>query len=215
MKQQSLAILLALLLLGGLLPASASAQESGVAPLSGKPGDTFQFFASGFWPNEPVNYWASAPGGVVLGNVEYQVRANDAGRADWEWRVPRSAQPGYWLMVGRGRSSGIERPIPFEVLPGGEPANESKVIDVVPQVGGPGTTFQFVGRDFDGDEGVAYWLNAPDGRLVGSRDFRTGADDGDATWSWQAPADAMRGRWQMVARGLDSNIELVIFFDIR
>jgi hypothetical protein len=216
MKQHPFSLLLALLLLTlGLLPASVSAQESGVAPASGRPGDTFRFFAAGFRPGEPVNYWVSAPGDIVLGNVEYEVRANNAGRAEWEWRVPRSGQAGYWLMVGRGRDSGIERPIPFEVLPGGEPAEESKVIDVLPKVGGPGTTFEFIGRDFDGEEDVGYWLNAPDGRIVSSRAYRVGADDGDAAWSWRAPADALRGRWQMVARGKDSNIERTIFFEIR
>jgi hypothetical protein len=118
-------------------------------------------------------------------------------------------------MVGRGRNSGIERPIPFEVLPGGEPASESKVIDVLPKVGEPGTRFEFVGRDFDDDEEVGFWLNAPDGRIVSSRDYLVDADDGTATWTWRAPDDALRGRWQMVARGKDSNIERVITFEIR
>ncbi len=216
MKQHPFRLVLALLLLAlSVVPASVSAQESGVVPASGPPGDTFRFFASGFWPGEPVNYWISAPDDIVLGNVEYQVRASDAGRAAWEWRVPRSGQAGYWLMVGRGRNSGIERPIPFEVLPGGEPASESKVIDVIPKVGEPGTRFEFVGRDFDGDEDVGFWLNAPDGRIVSSRAYRVDADDGTAVWSWRAPDDALRGRWQMVARGKGSNIERVITFEIR
>jgi hypothetical protein len=216
MQQQPFWYLLALLLLIlGLLPAHVSAQDSGVVPASGRPGDTFRFFASGFWPGEPVNYWVSTPGDSVLGNVEYEVRASNAGRAAWEWRVPRSGQAGYWLMVGRGRNSGIERPIAFEVLPGGEPPDESKVIDVIPKVGAPGTRFEFVARDFDGEERIGYWLNAPDGRIVSSRAYRTDADDGDAAWSWRAPDDALRGRWQMVARGKDSNIERVIVFEVR
>jgi hypothetical protein len=209
-------LVLALLLLTlGALPAGVSAQDSGAVPASVRPGDGVRFFASGFWPGEPVNYWISAPSEIVLGNVEYEVRANDAGRAEWTWRVPRSAEAGYWLMVGRGRTSGIERPIPFEVLPGGAPPETSRVIDVQPRVGPPGTLFQFVGRDFDGDEEIGYWLNAPDGRIISSRGYRADADDGDATWSWRAPEDAMRGRWQMVARGSDSNIERVIFFEVR
>jgi hypothetical protein len=139
------------------------------------------------------------------------VQANEAGEAAWTWRAPNVAQPGFWLMVARGRESGIIRTIPFEVRGGG-----SNLATVEPPAGPPGTKFRFIVNGFDDDEEVGFWFNAPDGSVVGREDWRTGTDnDGEAEWVWRSPSDAPRGRWQMVARGKESNRQVLLFFELR
>jgi hypothetical protein len=207
-------VLALLVLFAGLtLPAApAAAQESGVSPAAAPPDTTFQFFATGFQAFEPVNYWVSLPDGNVVGDVRYEVEADAAGQADWSWKVPRRSIPGFWLMVGRGRESGIERAIPFEVLDNG---SAEPLISVEPPEGGPETRFRFFARGFDDDERVSYWLIMPDGSTLGEEDWRTNANDGRARWSWKSPDNPVPGRWGMVARGNDSQRERVVFFTIR
>lgn len=204
------------LLLIGLAPAPV--QAASVDPPQAPPRTTLTFAASGFASGEPVNFWVRDPNGVLLGSVRYQVLATSAGAATWQWRIPRGAQPGAWLMVARGRESGSERFIPFEVLLPAEPDlayPPRPIASVSPAVGAPGTRFAFVARDFRQQERAAYWLNTPDGRIVSERSFSVETDDREAAWTWQAPADAPRGMWQMVIRGTDSQRERVIFFEVR
>jgi hypothetical protein len=214
MKNQHVGVLLALLLLIGgvaVLPRLARAQAASVDPPSGSTGTEFSFAASGFLSREPVNYWVSLPDESVIGNPEYQVRANETGEAAWTWRAPNIAQPGFWLMVARGRESGIIRTVSFEVRGGG-----GNLATVDPPAGPPGTKFSFTVNGFDDDEEVGFWFNAPDGSVVGREDWRTGTDDdGEAEWVWRSPSDAPRGRWQMVARGKESNRQVLLFFELR
>lgn len=194
---------------------SAAAQGSSVSPAAGEPGTQFAFVAYDFAGGETVNYWISLPDETVLGNVEYAVRADESGRAAWEWEAPEDALPGTWLMVARGRTSGTERPIPFEIMADPDEPNVPVAV-VEPEAGPPGTTFEFVARGFEDEEDVHYWLNPPGGGApIGSRGFKIEALDGRAEWDWKSPNDAALGRWSMVARGRNSNVERVIFFEIR
>ncbi len=188
-----------------------------VEPPAGPPGTNFAFVADGFLSNEQVNFWATAPDKNVLGNPAYEVRANQAGQASWIWQAPTSAQPGSWLMVGRGRDSGLEQVIRFEIT-GTETAAPpaQQIANVEPASGPPGTTFQFFAAGFDDEERLGFWVNTPAGTILSHHDYRAVANkNGRADWSWQAPADAQRGFYSMVARGEETNTERVILFEIR
>lgn len=210
---------LVLLFLGGmwsLAPLPVAAQEVRVEPGSGTSKTEFTFYADGFQPSEPVNYWLSAPGGAVLGNPAYEVEADGQGRAEWTWQAPGGSESGVWLMVGRGRESGIERVIRFEIVyDGTQEDTPQQIAWVEPEIGSAGTTFSFLARHFDGSERIGYWVNTPDGRVISDRNYKVDAEDGVAEWTWTAPPDAPAGLWQMVARGNDSTIERVIFFRVQ
>lgn len=93
-------------------------QQSNVAPAAGVPGTRFAFFATGFEGGETVDVWLNTPGAQVIdADVEDLNEANETGRADWFWRAPEDAQPGTWSMVARGRDSGVEVVIIFDILP--------------------------------------------------------------------------------------------------
>ncbi len=204
------------LLIGGLAPAAA--QAASVDQPQAPPRTTLTFTADMFASREPVNFWVRDPNGILLGSVRYQVLATSAGEATWQWRIPRGAEPGAWLMVARGQNSGSERFIPFEVIPPAEPDlayPPQPIATVSPPVGTAGTRFAFFARDFKQQERAAYWLNTPDGQLIGDRNFNVETEKGEAEWTWQAPANAPRGTWQMVIRGTNSLRERVIFFEVR
>lgn len=214
-----LALLLALILVMAAVPTGA--QPASVNPAAGGPGTRFEFFASGFAGDERVEYWLDMPDGRVKGNAEdYWLVTDDAGRAEWSWRSPPGAVTGTWVMVARGRESGVTQSISFDIgAPSARPDTPAEPApapsNVEPNQGGPGTTFFFFASGFDDDEWVGYWLNAPDGSLVSSNDFGVHAYRGRADWSWEAPTAPLRGTWQMVAQGQDSGTIHVITFDIR
>lgn len=91
--------------------------EGAVEPTVGEPDQTLAFVASGFEPREWVSFWAISPGGSTDGKDSYRVRANNDGRADWFWKVPRNGEPGMWQMVAFGNDSEVTRVIRFEVVP--------------------------------------------------------------------------------------------------
>lgn len=87
------------------------------------------------------------------------------------------------------------------------------VQNVAPPAGLPGTEFSFYAMDFDGNEKVAYWFNAPDGQIYGNEEeYVVYAYRDRADWTWQSPADAPMGYWTAVARGMTSGMERVITF---
>jgi hypothetical protein len=201
-----------------LSPSSVYAQESAVQPGVGAPGTTFAFFATGF-DSEQVGYWLNAPNGEVI-TTDEKVNTND-GRADWNWEAPDDAMVGVWQMVARGEESDVERIIPFEIRlgapatgPSGQPI-ENPDYAVEPVIGSPGTQFSFYARGFEDGEKVGYWLNAPDGRVVSTDEQATVNNDSRADWDWTSPSDAMVGVWQMVVRGVESDRQVVIQFEIR
>lgn len=217
-------LVMLLALVGITLPQAVMAQEeqadAAVIPPVGGPGTEFAFFATGFEDGEKVGFWLNAPDGTVVATDE-EAFANDDGRADWAWDSPGDAQPGIWEMVAEGADSGTTWAIPFEIQAGlpesGPPAPSvpSGNYAVEPAIGAPGTTFDFFATGFDGNEDVGFWLNAPDGSIVDIEQKTGTNDDGRVDWSWESPDDAARGTWQMVARGVDSNLEQVIPFEIR
>jgi hypothetical protein len=226
MKQRMFFAALALLVvlvagLLGLLPRQTAAQGAWVSPEVGLPGTVFTFAASGFIDDEEVNYWIDVPDGTVIGSLDYEVEANDEGSINWTWRAPGDAPQGYWQMVARGRESGVERVIAFEISytvpydgdttvpPIGSEQNVS------PREGGPGTVFAFFAKGFRDNEWVGLWLNAPDGSVVSIPERGVYAYQGRADWTWRAPGGAMRGRWQVVARGEESGVERVLVFEVR
>jgi hypothetical protein len=129
--------------------------------------------------------------------------------------------PGNWQMVARGAESGIEQTIVFEIRLGapvigdsGQPV-ENPETGVNPVIGSPGTTFSFYARGFADGEQVGFWLNAPDGRVVSTGEQVTVKSNSRADWQWVSPVDAVPGVWQMVAKGVNSNRQVVILFEIR
>jgi hypothetical protein len=203
------------------LPAAAAAQEAGamqfgVNPQVGPPGARFAFVAFGFDDDERVGVWLNTPDGrAIEADAEELNSANDDGRADWYITMPADAQRGVWQAVARGIDSGVERVIPFEVR--GDMPAATMDSNVSPQVGPPGARFAFAAFGFDDDERVGVWLNAPDGRVVeaDAEDLNSANGDGRADWYITMPADAQRGVWQAVARGIDSGVERVIPFEVR
>lgn len=88
--------------------------------------------------------------------------------------------------------------------------------NVEPRVGTAGTRFAFVATGFLGYERVGVWLNDPDGKPVAARaenlDPATGF--GRVDWFWTAQQDVRIGKWQMVARGIQSGVQRIIPFEI-
>jgi len=218
------------------VPHIAVAQETNVEPNSGTPGTTFYFFAEGFEDSERVGYWVNAPDETVYTDEDsiFTV-ASDEGRIDWEWKSPEDAMAGTWVMVAQGINGGHEAVISFEITstsapvegatPTPAPAEEpapAQPPDVAPQenMSPPeapaGSRFEFYSLGFDDGERVGYWLNAPDGGIVGDDEdyFVIANDEGRAAWEWESPEDAMSGTWTMVAYGEESEYQVVFLFQI-
>lgn len=126
-------------------------------------------------------------------------------------RTYRNGPSGYPL-----RLLGILSLLLALLLPGLTPAPAlAQASNVEPKVGQPGTTFAFFARGFDDNEYVGYWVNAPDGTVVGDIGFAVDAnEDGRADWNWTSPQNASSGRYVMNARGGDSGWEVQISFEI-
>lgn len=90
-----------------------------VSPTVGKPGMRFLFYTSGFKPNEELSVWLNTPDAQIIELYQKQdLRAQPDGRASWEWVAPFDVQLGFWSMVARGKESGIEQVVPFQIIPG-------------------------------------------------------------------------------------------------
>jgi hypothetical protein len=144
------------------------------------------------------------------------VQANDDGRADWSWVSPVNAQPGIWQAVARGRDTGIERSIFFEIAPT-QAAPSGTEFGVNPDVGGPRTTFAFFATGYDPDETITYWVMTPEGREIERDHYKISAnEEGRVDWFWRPPVadEAIPGQWQMIAFGKNSQLTQVIPFQI-
>jgi hypothetical protein len=187
------------------LPRTAVANDSNVAPAAGVPGTTFAFYATGFDGNEQVGYWFNAPDGSTYSDdSDYKVYAYQ-GRADWEWKAPEDAMPGFWTAVARGVDSDVEQVIHFEVhnpaaqpfapppppaptamptappvqVPTAAPPAALPASDpdtgVHPTAAVPGEQVAFFAMGFQPGEQVSYWATNPTGMNYGSMRYMVSA----------------------------------------
>lgn len=101
--------------------------------------------------------------------------------------------------------------------PPAEEAAQELAKNVMPPAGTPGTLFSFYATGFRDSEKIVYWFNDPQGHVLGepvSGEYRTYTYKGRADWSWEAPGDAAPGQWVAVARGMESETEVMISFEV-
>lgn len=103
------------------------------------------------------------------------------------------------------------------IAPRAAHAQEGQTANVTPSVGPPGARFAFVAFGFEADEQIGVWANTPAGEAMAieAEELNRADGDGRADWFWTAPDNAQPGTWQLVARGLDSEAQRVISFEIR
>ncbi len=196
-------------------PTGTGEGPQNVFPTSGDQGVIFRFFIEGFTPNEDMDIFLLNPAGQRQSSGVLDVRsvASASGRIDGTWLTLADTQPGTWRIVARGLKSGTERILTVSVT---LPDSGRAAISVSPGTAAPGQTLLFSATGFRPDEEIALWLNTPDGQVIPAEvfDLAPATRDGRASWSWKAPLDGPAGRWQMVAAGKSSGLQLVATFDL-
>ncbi len=186
-----------------------------VEPESGTPGTEFSFAAAGFIPREAVKFWANDPATNVYAPQDDSVNADQDGLATWEWMAPRSAMNGQWSMVAEGVESQVQYVILFTIEAGTPGPGGQALLTANPEAGPPGTLFTFYADGFNPEEGINFWVNDPETNVLHQSGYSTTADqNGQAIWTWRAPAFAMLGQWSMVVEGVQSQNQQVILFQI-
>jgi hypothetical protein len=199
-----------LALLASARPAAAETSST-VAPSEGPPGTRFVFIAAGFTPNEQLSFWLNLPDGrVQVAGITEPQRATAQGEATWVWTAPQDAPLGVWQMVAHGRGSGVERVIAFTIV--APTPTDTLPYGVVPTSGSPGTVFHFYATGFRALEGIVMEARGPSDAIVTEGFVLLGPAnaDGRVDGSWTAPANAAPGDWQMVARGVNSDVTRAI-----
>jgi hypothetical protein len=227
----SIVLVIALLIAGiiSIVPGMVHAQDQVVVPLVGEPGTHFSFHIAGFTGDEKVGYWFTDPYGQTRGDPEEYLVDAIEGSAEWTWAAPQDAAAGVWTITAKGLQSGVEHTSTFEIRPptvpeqmqprqhGGPSGNPTGGVtkNVAPPVGPPGTRFAFYALGFNYREKVGYWVNGPDGTVY-ANDFKfvVKSWENRADWEWKAPHDATPGLWSTVARGFESEKEVIIYFEI-
>lgn len=102
------------------------------------------------------------------------------------------------------------------LLPSPARAQDQFDATITPTSGAPGTRFLGIATGYKKGEDVFLWLNAPDGSVtsVGLYNPYQAEGDGRIVWDWNAPADIQYGTWQFVARGVKSQVERTVSFQI-
>jgi hypothetical protein len=191
-----------------------AAQEQRVDPPTGPAGTIFTFHISGFDHDERVAYWMNTPNSTILAIGDYGTTAS-GGRIAYSWTSRAGIPVGFWQFVAHGVNSGVEKVVTFEVTGGGSTPAPG-LTNVVPPVGGAGSTFTFYANGFASGERVGYWLNPPVGAVVTIDDQQHYANsDGQFSATWMAPSDVTPGTWQLVAQGTQSGVLQVISFQIQ
>jgi hypothetical protein len=184
-----------------------------VAPNSGAPGTIFFLVAGGYTPGELVSNWLVRPDGQSLDAASY-TRANGQGVVTWQWITSPDTPSGMWQWWLRGtRTSGrkhvsffVEGNNPIPQPPGIPPGS------VEPASGPPDTPFLFRASGFNGGENIFFWLEDPNGMPFATHHQVQANNGGVVEWYWDAPFDAMPGKWTMVLRGKVSSIRVRIPF---
>src|SRR5262249_34273790 len=109
-----------------------------------------------------------------------------------------------------GRRSSVERVIAFTVV--APSPTEVPPYGVTPASGPPGAVFHFYATGFRALEGVDVRAQGPGGVVVTEGVVLLGPAnaDGRVDGTWTAPASAAPGAWQIVARGVDSEVTRAI-----
>lgn len=207
-----------------------NADDVSVTPTAGQPGNSFDFFASGFKRHEQIRYWVLTPSGQAS-QSNSRVVSNAHGRAMWAWQSPADAPHGTWTMVGKGTKSHVEKVIHFQVgsssaapatqsapvaapAAAGIPANPPGV-GVEPPVAVLDENVAFFVEGFPPHETVLYWLITPSGDEYRKDTYKTGSTpEGRADWKWKVPNGADPGIWTMVVLGEHSGLKKEISFKI-
>jgi hypothetical protein len=191
-----------------------AAQDQSVEPAAGPAGTTFTFHIRGFDHDERVAYWLNTPNRTILAIGDHGTSAS-GGRITYSWTSRAGIPLGFWQFVAHGVNSGVEKVVTFEVTGGGS-APAPGLANVVPTVGGAGSTFTFYANGFAAGERVGYWLNPPTGTVSVIDDLQHFANgDGQFSATWVAPSNVAPGIWQLVAQGTQSGVLQVVSFEIR
>jgi len=211
-------ILIGLLCALLLAPNAVATATTTVQPQSGPPGTRFLFFTDGFAADEPLSIWLNAPDGRVIAAEDRALgRTSAFGAATWTWTAPNDAPLGAWQMVGHGRTSGIERIIPFTIAQAAPADTGGQPFNVVPADGTPGTLFRFYAAGFESREFVYVSVIGPAGMLESPSLVvpRTADPSGRVDGSWTSPADAAPGAYQIVIQADHSGVTRTIPVTIR
>jgi hypothetical protein len=212
-------IILLVALTAGVSSAAAQSavSEASVFPASGPAGTRFGFIASGFQSRERVAVWLNTPAGQAQTVATEALRpATREGRVNWFWTPEEGTPNGTYQFVARGVRSGVERTVTFQVGSAAAPtAAPGERANVFPGEGRPGALFLFFARGYTKGESLALWVNKPDGTAQAITPERVEVAVDRADISWQAPQDAIAGRWELVIVGRTSGTQTVIPFTIR
>jgi hypothetical protein len=105
----------------------------------------------------------------------------------------------------------------FALIGGVHPAYAEATISVTlqaaPQTSNAGDSVEFKGTGFNPRERVGFWATAPDGAVLGGRYVRSNGN-GEISFDFSVPADALNGGWAMTAFGKDSETPAVATFAV-
>ncbi|NTW01015.1 MAG: hypothetical protein HGA19_06835 [Oscillochloris sp.] len=177
-----------------------------ITPTSGAPGTTFTVAVGGFGAKEKVGSWFTLPDGSSITAVPYMLADSD-GVATWTWTVPTDAPSGTWQAVTKGDFSGLQVTLPFTIT-GNNPmpaAPTGPTITLSPTTVDPGGTLTVLASGFASGEELNYWPNSPDGLPVENRIMTYADKDGNATWNYKVPNNAVTGVWTFNVQGDDSD----------
>lgn len=185
-----------------LAPISAAAAGISVAPTYGNFDTTFSIYANGFQRNEIVDTWVGLPNlsAVSTGTV----RANDSGVVQFSFKPKTTQGGGEYIAVANGRVSG-QVSVKFNVIappsdPKPNPNPTPKPVVIVPV---SERTVQFSGKNYQSGELVNTWYRAPNGTVLGYRDFTADAW-GNLAFNFTLDRSWMYGGYQLVGRGTRS-----------
>ncbi|NJK81589.1 MAG: hypothetical protein HC914_17585 [Chloroflexaceae bacterium] len=182
-----------------------------INPAAAPAGTTFSFTARGYGEKEQLQFWLSDPHGATLTEGEVTTRVDLSGIATWEWPSPPYTMVGEWTVHVIGTRNRIQTQATFRVT---ERNAEAPGGGVSQDVANPGTTLSFYAEGFRRDERVSWWVTDPRRRVYpGEVEINAGSDQ-RIEWTWAVPTDAAAGDWQMIAKGVESNIQRIIPFTV-
>lgn len=192
-----------------------------VTPAQGDPGTTFVFQVGGFNVAQEVGSFLIRPDGSQVDGVPF-FRADPAGVATWEWTAPSDAPGGTWRAVTRaitpGQVNNREVVQTFTLTGGTTPPPSTPAsnptVSVEPPDAAPGSSFTFRFTNFPPGDELRFGFTNPQNQPVSNGDRVIVDPDGQATWRWTAPNDALAGEWALTATGQRTRVTAHVRFSI-